>query len=164
MYISCLYDCPGLLAGLIQCQWSNHERHGQNRPVPNRKKSLQTDSIENHVNISQAVLLLSITSAPFYINTLKPRRNGRHLPVIFNCSVLNENTLIAITISLHFVPEGTIDNILSLVQIMAWCQPLSEPMMVSLLTHICVTRPQLTATSPRVQWVKHFLYNSAPFY
>ena len=34
----------------------------------------------------------------------------------------------------------------TLVQIMAWLQPgdkpLSEPMMVSLLTHICITRPQ----------------------
>ena len=39
-----------------------------------------------------------------------------------------------------------IHNIPSLVQIMAWRQPgdrpLSEPMMVSSLTHICVTRPQ----------------------
>ena len=45
-----------------------------------------------------------------------------------------------------FVPKGSINNIPSLVQIMAWRRPgdkpLSEPMMVSLLTHICVTRPQ----------------------
>ena len=38
------------------------------------------------------------------------------------------------------------NNIPALVQIMAWRRPgdkpLSEPMMVSLLTHICVTRPQ----------------------
>ena len=37
-------------------------------------------------------------------------------------------------------------NIPALVQIMAWCRPggkpLSEPMVVSLLTHICGTRPQ----------------------
>ena len=37
-------------------------------------------------------------------------------------------------------------NILALVQIMAWRRPgdkpLSEPMMFSLLTHICITRPQ----------------------
>ena len=48
--------------------------------------------------------------------------------------------------SLSFVLKGLIDNIPALVQIMAWRQsgdkPLSEPMMVSLLTHICVTRPQ----------------------
>ena len=41
---------------------------------------------------------------------------------------------------------GPINNIPALVQIMAWRQlgdkPLSEPMMVLLLTHICVTRPQ----------------------
>ena len=48
--------------------------------------------------------------------------------------------------SLKFVPKGPINNYPSLVQIMAWRRsgdkPLSEPMMVSLLTHICVTRPQ----------------------
>ena len=51
-----------------------------------------------------------------------------------------------IDISLKFVPEGRINNIQALVQIMAWCwlgdKPLSELMMVSLLTHICVTQPQ----------------------
>ena len=39
-----------------------------------------------------------------------------------------------------------INNISALVQIMAWylvgAKPLSEAMLVSLLTHICVTRPQ----------------------
>ena len=53
---------------------------------------------------------------------------------------------ISITISLKFVRRGPINNIPALVQIMAWRRsgdkPLSEPMMVSLLTHICVTRPQ----------------------
>ena len=59
---------------------------------------------------------------------------------------LNENIKISIKISLKFVPKGPINNIPALVQIMGWrrsCDnPLSEPMMVSLLTHICVTRPQ----------------------
>ena len=45
-----------------------------------------------------------------------------------------------------FVPKGPINNIPVLVQIMAWRRisdkPLSEPMMVSLLTHICAIRPQ----------------------
>ena len=49
-------------------------------------------------------------------------------------------------ISLKFIPKGPINNIPALIQIMAWRRPgdkpLSEPMMVSLLTHICVTRPQ----------------------
>ena len=47
---------------------------------------------------------------------------------------------------LKFVPKGSIDNNPALFQIMAWRgpvdKPLSEPMMVSSLTHICVTRPQ----------------------
>ena len=49
-------------------------------------------------------------------------------------------------ISLKFVPNGPINNIGTLVQIMAWHRsgdkPLSESMLVSLLMHICVTRPQ----------------------
>ena len=53
---------------------------------------------------------------------------------------------ISITISLKFVAKGPVNYIAALVQIMAWHRPadkpLSEPMMVSLLTHICVTRPQ----------------------
>ena len=44
------------------------------------------------------------------------------------------------------LPKGPINNIPALVQIMAWRRPgdkpISEPVMVSLLTHICVTRPQ----------------------
>ena len=80
-------------------------------------------------------------------NTLRPRQNGRHLPYdIFKCIFFNENTWISITFSLKFVPKGPINNIPALVQIMAWRRsgdkPLSEPMMVSLTTHICVTQPQ----------------------
>ena len=58
----------------------------------------------------------------------------------------NENIRISIKISLKFVPKGPINNIQALVQVMAWHRPgdkpLSEPMLVSLLTHICVVRPQ----------------------
>ena len=65
---------------------------------------------------------------------------------IFKRIFLNESILILIKISLKFVPKGPINNIPALVQIMAWRRlgdkPLSEPMMICLLTHICVTRPQ----------------------
>ena len=58
----------------------------------------------------------------------------------------NENVRISINTSLTFVPKGLINNLPALVQIMDWrppgTKPLSEPMMVWLLTHICVTRPQ----------------------
>ena len=79
-------------------------------------------------------------------NTMSPRQNGRHFPNdIFKCIFLNENVYISFKISLTFVPKGPVNNIPALVQIMACRRPgdksLTEPMMVSLLTHICVTRP-----------------------
>ena len=85
------------------------------------------------------------------INTLRPRRNGcPFADNTFKRIFLNENVRIAIWISLKFVRKGPINNIPALIQKMAWRQlgdkPLSEPMMVSLLTHIWVTRPQ---------WVNH---------
>ena len=85
--------------------------------------------------------------APASVNTLRPSQNGsRFSDDIFKRILLNENVRISIEISLNFVPKGPINNIQALVQIMAWRRsddkPLSEPMMVSLLTHICVTRPQ----------------------
>ena len=88
------------------------------------------------------------------INTLRPKQNARRVPDdIFKCIFLNENVWISIKISLNmlkFVPKGPINNIPALIQIMAWHRPgdkpLSKPMMVSLLMHICVTWPQ---------WVKN---------
>ena len=82
-----------------------------------------------------------------WFNSLRPRRNRRYnADDIFKCIFLRENAWIPTKISLKFVPKGPINNIPALVQIMAWRRPgdkpLSEPMMVSLLTHICVTRPQ----------------------
>ena len=81
------------------------------------------------------------------LNTLRPRQNGRHFPdYIFKCILLNENVWITIKNPLKFVPKGPINTIPALVQIMAWRRPgdkpLSEPMLISLPTHICVTRPQ----------------------
>ena len=77
-------------------------------------------------------------------NSLRQRLNRRPFADdIFKCIFLNENEWILPWISLKFVQ---ISNIPALVQIIAWClpghKPLSEPMMGSLLTHICVTRPQ----------------------
>ena len=82
-----------------------------------------------------------------WLNTLRPRQNGRHFPDdIFKWIFLNENVWISISIPLKFVPRGPINNIPTLVQVIAWRRPgdkpLSEPMMVRLPTHICVTRPQ----------------------
>ena len=81
------------------------------------------------------------------IDTLRPRQNGYHFADdSFKCIFLNENIRIAIEISLKFAPKGPIYNIPALVQIRAWRRPgdkpLSEPTMLNLLSHICVTRPQ----------------------
>ena len=79
---------------------------------------------------------------PWNFNT-RPRQICRHFAGdIFKCIFFNENVLI----SLNFVSKVRINNISALVHTMAWCQsgdkPFSELMMASLLTHLCVTRPQ----------------------
>ena len=89
----------------------------------------------------------AIFSSGRWVNTLRPRQNGRHFADdTFKSIFLNEKDGISIKNSLKFVPKGPINNIPVLVQVMAWRRPgdkpLSEPKVVSLLTHICVTRPQ----------------------
>ena len=93
-------------------------------------------------------------------NTLGPRQNERHFADdIFKCIFLNENVWIPIKMSLKFVPKGRINNIPTLVLVMAWRRPggkpLSESMMGSLLTHICVAR---------TQWVKRCLRRRPPLF
>ena len=88
----------------------------------------------------------------FCLNTLQPRQNGRHFAdAIFKRIFVSDNVWIPIKISLKFVPKGPINNIPALVQIMTWRRPgdkpLYEPMMISLPTHICVTRPQCVKQS-----------------
>ena len=81
----------------------------------------------------------------------------RHLRCIF----LNETIWILIKISLNFAPMGKIDKISALVQIMAWhhlCDmQLSESMMVSLLTHICITRPLWVINTLRI-WATEIIF------
>ena len=85
------------------------------------------------------------------LNTLRPRQNGQHFAEdIFKRIFFNENVWISIKISLKFVPKRPINKIPALFQMMAWRRPgdkpLSEAMVVSLLTHKCVTRPQWVKT------------------
>ena len=82
-----------------------------------------------------------------FFNTLRPRQDGGHFADdTFNRIFVNENVRILKKFSIKFVPKGPNINIAALVEIMAWRRsghnPVSEPVMVSLLTHICVTRPQ----------------------
>ena len=122
------------IASRFQSEWSTY---GVWQQAPQR--------ICNSSNSRYAAIYCEIYRT--IVNTWRPRQNGRHFADgIFKCIFLNENVWILIKISMNFVPEGPINNIPALVQIMAWCRPgdkpLSEPMMVSLTTHICVTRPQ----------------------
>ena len=84
-----------------------------------------------------------------WVNTLRPRQNGRHFADdILKCIFLNENVWIPIEISLKFVPKVPIDNILALVQITAGCRPgdkpLSEPMIVRLRIYASLGLNELT--------------------
>ena len=87
------------------------------------------------------------------LNTLRPRQNGRHFPDdLFKWIFLNKNVWISINISLEFVPRGPVNNISTLVQVMArrrpGDKPLSEPVMVRVLTHMCGTRLQWVNLNP----------------
>ena len=74
----------------------------------------------------------------------------------YSFRILNE-------ISLKYLPWDLIDNMTTLVQIMAWCRsdekPFSEAIMDVLLTHLCITQPQ---------WVNHpphtLYFNSKDLY
>ena len=100
-------------------------------------------------DILHFLTLLSLSTSLYFFllfpfslfNTLRPRQNGRHFPAdIFKCIFLIENVCFSLKIWLKFVPMVRINIISSLVQIMAWRppgdKPLSEPMMVYLLTYM----------------------------
>ena len=117
-----------------------------------------------HWSLTQGVQLTSQHwfrwHAVTWINTLRPRQNGRRLPDdIFKCIFLNEHVWISLKISLKFVPKVPINNIPALVLIMAWRRPgdkaLSQIMMVRLPMHKCVTRPQWVNVDP-IPWHMYF--------
>ena len=104
-------------------------------------------------NQTITLIIVRLAMIALSLNTLRPKQNGRHsADDIFKCIFLNENEWIWLKISLKFVPKGPMNNIPALVQIMAWRRPgdkpLSEPMMVSLPMHICITRPQWVNSDP----------------
>ena len=118
--------------------WTQHWRQFHKRCLSHPYLKLAWKLlIKNATQISQSQ----------WVNTLRPRQNGRCLADdTFKRIFFNENVRISIKISLKFVPKGPINNNPALVHIMAWRwsgdKPLSEPIMISLMTHICITRPQ----------------------
>ena len=90
-------------------------------------------------------------------NTLRPRQKGHYFADgAFKCIFLNKNVWILMKIFLKFIPKGPINNISVLVKLMGWRPPgselLSEPIMVRLLMHTCVTQPQ---------WINWTIMNSS---
>ena len=90
-----------------------------------------------------------------FLNTLRTKYKGFHFTDdILKWIFVNENVWIAINISLKRDTESRISKFLALVEIKAWRRtgdnPLSDPMMFSLLTHICVTLSQ---------WVNILVYH-----
>ena len=140
----------GLVGEASAHLWGKYGDKCNYRKISNIRRRTKSQNL----NVSRLGLQLSLHNIlKPSVNTLRPRQNGRHFADdIIKCIFLNENVWISIRISLKFVHRGPINNIPSLVQIMAWRRPgdkpLSEPMMVNLLTHICVTRPQ---------WVKWWM-------
>ena len=125
----------------------------------NKNLVFQKNEFETDIR-KKAAIMFRYQCVESFLNTLRQRQNGRHFADdIFKCIFLNENVYFSNKILLNFVPKGPINNIPALVQIMAWRRPgdkpLFEPTMVTLLTHICVTRPQwvnkLTKAQSQVQ-------------
>ena len=158
-----------------QCQWSILEGCGLNQPKSNYITAPNNHMFMFHIILPQQlwpqmhfvvfdhqghcvpgasesycfcfVFIITVSANDLALNTLRTRQNGRlFADNIFQRMFFNQNVWISITISLKFVPKGPINNIPTLVQIMAWRRsgnkPLSESMLVSLPMHICVTWPQ----------------------
>ena len=155
LHIKCHWSYPGGYIKSTQTQQNTSKREpwtelmewtvcsAQKMRTPRRKTSRTVEAPKFVVRVAIA------------LNTLRPRQNGRHFPDdIFKYIFLNENVWISIEISLNYVHKSPIKNKPALVQIMAWRRlgdkPLSKPIMVRLLTHICVTRPQWVKFNPRL--------------
>ena len=98
--------------------------------------------IAGHVGHFENYHLLQLSYLTHWGRDKWPPFRRRH----FQAHFLERKCQNLIKISLNFVPMSPFDNIPALFQIMAWRRPgdkpLSEAMIVSLPTHICVTRPQ----------------------
>ena len=128
------------------------------------KRPLLMSSYFSNANHHTEKTMQTLVFVFLWFNIFRPRENGRHFADnIVKCIFLNENVWILIMISLKFAPKGPINNIPALVLIMAWRRPgdkpLSEPIMVSLPTHICVTRPHWSILLIRLWYI---VYISLP--
>ena len=131
----------------IQLEWSFANFQSYRYVFQVRSKLVGSLSIWEKVDRQTGAGTILSIMTNLSLNTLRPRQNGRYFADdTFNRIFVNENVRISIKFSHKFVPKRPINNIPALVQIMAWRRPgdkpLTEPVMVSLLTRIRVTRPQ----------------------
>ena len=80
----------------------------------------------------------------------------------FKCIVLNENFGILNKISLINVPSGLIDNMVALVQIMAWCWTGNKPLLSESVLACCTDRymcysASMSSTNPRMFFANHVI-------
>ena len=130
------YDLP--VIRLISCEIHDLNNHQRQR---NRDNFLVKLCLTNIWNL---MIVLGIAGYLHYkhieAEANVPPFRRRHFQMHF----LDWKCMNLIKIPLKFVPRAPINNIPALVWIMAWrrsgTKPLSEPVMLSLLTHICVTR------------------------
>ena len=99
--------------------------HTEHIAMRDSKTNVLTDQIWNSIksckcDLACPVILEDPNWITRWINILSLKQNDRHFPDnIFKCISLNESVSILIKISLKFVPTGKINNIPTLVQIMA---------------------------------------------
>ena len=131
--------------------------HWRYHSLANNHQSFSHISIQNFLRHSS--INLPYISLTHWGQEKWPPFSRRHFQMHF----LECKLLILIKISLKFAPKGPINNIPALVQIMAWRRPgdkpLSEERTESLLTHICVTRPQWVDIFPHIQWLPSHMQN-----
>ena len=117
--------------------------------------------LESHLGMAwRLIMKMLFYDIKIHIKPLRPRK----MAAISKTTVSNTFSwmkMYEFQISLKFVPQGPISNIPALIQKMARRQsgdkPLSEPMMVRLLTHICITQPQWVKMVSRWSHVLVFL-------
>ena len=106
---------------------------------------IQENAFKNVVSKMSAILSRPQNKAD--VNSVRLRQNVRNFPAdICNWIFVNEEVWILLKISLAYVLKVWINNIPAWVQIMVWRRPgdkpIFEPLMVSLLKHIFIIRPQ----------------------
>ena len=89
--------------------------------------------------------LVQLVAWGILVNSSLSEQNGRHFPRgICKCIYMKDKLCILIWIPLKFIPTVPVDNIVALLQIMAWCRTgdklLSETMLTRLTYALCGIR------------------------